>query len=53
MFCAGASSFSATAALILPGIAPSGWSQAGNGARRILTDQAAAGPQRLDRVRYS
>jgi len=50
MFCARASSYSAIAALILTGIAPSGWSQVGNGARRIRTDPAAAGRQRLDRV---
>jgi hypothetical protein len=45
------SSFSATAALILIGIAPSGWSQIGNGALKILTDPAASGMQRFYRLR--
>ena len=33
------------------GIAPSGWSQVGNGALRILTDPAASGLQRFYRLR--
>ncbi|HEY5481672.1 MAG TPA: family 10 glycosylhydrolase [Verrucomicrobiae bacterium] len=41
------SSFSATAALILIGIAPSGWSQIGNGARRILISLIIAGAAML------
>lgn len=45
------SSFSAFADLILTGIAPSGWSQIGNGALRILTDPAASGTQRFYRLR--